>query len=142
MNKIKFYLQKISTAMTLAFTSLVFAPAGVSATADLTNISIGSDGKLNVPGATDGGSADSTTGIIAAFNAFIEKFKVIITGVTGILALVMVGLFIWKCFEFARASNNPSARANAITGIIVFLIAAALFGASSLFVGLAYNVFR
>lgn len=143
MNKIKYYLQKIRTAIILSSASLVMTPVGVSATgkdvADLLNTKLTNDG-LNVPGAPTG-NGGGTDGIVKTFNTFMDQFKVIITGVTGILAMVMVGLFVWKCFEFAKSSSNPSARANAVTGIIVFLIAAALFGSASLFVGLAYGVF-
>lgn len=142
LTKIKTLLQKISTSITLATLPLVASPVSVSATEDvpdLLNTTITSDG-LNIPGDTTSGG--TTDGIVATFNALISRFRVVITGVTGILALVMVGIFIWKAFQFAQSSSNPSARAQSITGLIVFAIAAALFGSASLFVGLAYGVFR
>lgn len=137
----KNFIRKIQTSFIFALTYLGMSPVALSATTtDLTNTTLDSNGNLVVQGAAEAGSDNA--GLIGAFNTFMDKANVIVAGVTGCLTIVMVLLFIWKCFEFAKASNNPSARASAITGIIVFAIAAALFGSATLFTGLAYNLFR
>lgn len=133
----KNFIKKIQTSFIFALTYLGMSPVALSA-ADLQNATLKPDGTLHVPNS----DIAEDTGLVSAFQKFMDKANVIVAGVTGILTIIMVLLFIWKCFEFAKASNNPSARANAITGIIVFAIAAALFGSATLFTGLAYNLFR
>lgn len=71
-----------------------------------------------------------------------DSVQGVITGVTGVLTIVMIFLFIWKAFDFAKSSNNPSERSKCITGMIVYCIAAALFGASTVIVGLMFGVFN
>ena len=134
----KKFIEKIRTVLTLAITSVMATPVAVSA-ADLQNAQLDANGQLVIQGAAMGESGNG--GLIAAFNTLMDKANVIVAGVSGVLTVVMVGLFIWKCFQFAQSSSNPSQRASAITGIIVFAIAAALFGSATLFVGLAYNLF-
>lgn len=138
----KNFIRKIQTSFIFALTYLGISPIALAATdVDLTNTKLNNTtGKLEVQGALNG-NGEGNVGLIGAFNKFMEKANVIVAGVTGCLTIIMVLLFVWKCFEFAKASNNPSARANAITGIIVFAIAAALFGSATLFTGLAYNLF-
>lgn len=128
-------IKKIQTLFIFALGSLVTNPTCLLA-ADLLNAELNDDGQLVVPNKEEGGN-----GLVGAFQQFMDKANVIVAGVTGCLTIIMVLLFTWKCFEFAKSSNNPGARANAITGIIVFAIAAALFGSATLFTGLAYNLF-
>lgn len=142
----KNFIKKIQTSFIFALTYLGMSPVALSAQeaghAVLQNTTLNPDGTLNIEGANPIGGGKDNTGLIGAFNTFMSKANVIVAGVTGCLTIIMVLLFIWKCFEFAKSSSNPSARASAITGIIVFAIAAALFGSATLFTGLAYNLFR
>lgn len=75
------------------------------------------------------------------WNTIFDSVQGIVTGVSGVLTIIMVLLFIWKAFNFAKSSDNPSERSKCVTGMIVYCIAAALFGASTVIVGLMFGVF-
>lgn len=103
---------------------------------DLGGAELGSDGKLKIPGA--GGNSDGNT--VSVFNTIMDKGRIIIAGITGVLAIVMVGLFTWKAFNLSKSSDNPSERSKCISSMIFYFIGAALFGGASLLSGLFYNL--
>lgn len=74
-------------------------------------------------------------GLDGTFNTLFGIARTIVSGITGILAIVMVFIFTWKAFQFARTGDNPSERVKAINGMIFFFIGAACFGAASLITG-------
>lgn len=74
-------------------------------------------------------------GIESTFDNLFNIANTIVSGITGILSVVMVLIFTWKAFTFARTGDNPSERAKAINGLIFFFIGAACFGAASLITG-------
>ena len=64
----------------------------------------------------------------------------LIAGVTGLMAIVMVAIFAYKAFTLSRVGDNPSERAKTIQGMIFFFIGAACFGAASMLTGLFYGL--
>lgn len=99
------------------------------------SVSMGSDGKLNVDGLSDGTAADT-------WNAFFEKSKVFLIGFAGIGMLIFIGLFIKNFIALGAAANNPTARSQALTGCLWTGIAAAACGSVTLLVGLFWNAFK
>lgn len=104
---------------------------------DLNNVtvSMGSDGKLEVDGLSDGTAADT-------WNTFFEKSKIFLIGFAGIGMFVFIGLFIKNFIALGAASNNPTARSQALTGCLWTGIAAAACGSVTLLVGLFWNAFK
>lgn len=90
-------------------------------------------------GATDGAVGGN---IDTAFQKIEDVALKVVQGLSGILAIVMVGCFAWKAFSLSRCGDNPSERAKVIQGMIFFFIGAAAFGASFFFVGLFINILR
>lgn len=103
---------------------------------DLGGAELGTDGTLKIPGA--GGNSDGNT--VSVFNTIMDKGRIIVAGITGVLAIVMVGLFTWKAFNLSKSSDNPSERSKCISSMIFYFIGAALFGGASLLSGLFYNL--
>ncbi|MEG1299612.1 MAG: pilin [Oscillospiraceae bacterium] len=141
MKKIKFLLKNtlnmgLASVATLPMTMQVVSAADESV--DLSTAKLGPDGKLQI----DGAGNNSTTGTVNVFNTIMSKGRLIVSGVTGVLAVVMVGIFTYKAFHLSQSSENPQERAKAINGLIFYFIGAACFGAASLFSGLFYNLFR
>jgi len=137
MMKIKYMLNRTMGAVTgMALT----APAMmnmVSAEDDITNITLDNDGTLNVPGSSEGGE-----GTVEVFNTIYKQGNLILSGITGVLTLVMIGLFTWKAFNLSKSSDSPQERAKAIQGLIFYFIGAACFGATTLFASLGFNLLR
>ena len=142
-------LNKLSTTLTLgsAFlvtnpivSNLVFAEDSADAATEKGDFSIDADGNLAMPDYLKiPEDVDKGNGITKAFNDIMDKLDVAIAGFTGILTIIMVGLFAWKAFQLAKASDNPNDRQKCITGMIWFAIGAAIFGSITMFMGLFYN---
>lgn len=88
------------------------------------------------------GGGDVGNGIGEAFGRIENVAMQVVQGLSGILAIVMVGCFAWKAFTLSRCGDNPAERAKTIQGMIFFFIGAAAFGASFFFVGLFVNLLR
>lgn len=138
---------KVSTALTLgsAFlatnpvvSNLVFAVDEKTGCAPGQKICLDADGNLVKPDYLTENAAEGK-GITNAFNDIMDKLDVAIAGFTGVLTIIMVGLFAWKAFQLAKASDNPNERQKCITGMIWFAIGAAIFGSITMFMGLFYN---
>lgn len=104
---------------------------------DIFNVEI-KNGSLYVPGADN----DTTKGTANVMNKVLDRARLLVSGITGVVTVAMIGLGVMKCFELARSSGNPNARANCIQSLIFFFIAAACCGAVSLLTGMAYNLIR
>lgn len=76
------------------------------------------------------------------WNKAMDIIKVCVFGVSGILTIVLVGVFAYRSFNLATSSNNPAKRAEAVKGILYTLIGIGLFGGTTLITGLAFNLFR
>ena len=104
---------------------------------DIFNVEIVNN-ELHVPGADN----DATKGTANVMNKLLDRLRMLVSGITGVVTVLMIGLGVWKCFELAKSSGNPNARANCIQSLIFFFIAAACCGAVSLLTGMAYNLIR
>ena len=140
MMKIKYMLNRTMGAVAGAALTAPMMLNVVSATnedtADLMNVTMDGD-KLNVPGAENG-----TQGTTNMFNIIFSRFRLIISGITGVLSLALVVIFAYKAFNLAKSSDSPQERAKSIQGLIFYFIGAACFGAASFFAGLGYNLLR
>lgn len=140
MKKIKYIMSRaVSTIMGMAFAMPMMVSA-VSADdyVDLNSAKLDNSGKLNI----DGSNANGTSNTVNVFNTVMDKGRIIIAGISGVLSIIMVGLFIWKAFNFAKAGDNPQERARCMNGMIFFFIGAALLGAASMLSGLFYNILK
>ena len=121
-NKFKRFTALISMALMLSI-----LPKGLMAT------------QITLP---NGPSMNGVKDVTGFWNHLIGLMKHLVFGVTGILAVLLVGVFAYKCFCLASSSNNPNKRSEAIQGILYSLMGIALFGATSLITGLAFNILR
>lgn len=120
--------------MAIAMFTFNFAPilADASGNGDIPQVQV-SDGSLSVNGA---GFSESTG---SAWTTLISKYRNFIVGVSGIAAVTMVVVFILQFIKLGASAGNPSARSQALTGVLWSGIAAAGLGAVSLIVGLFYR---
>lgn len=140
MLKLKYILSRSLGAIMGA---TMVAPAMVSMVSadnyvDLSSANLGTDGKLKI----DGADANATGNTVNVFNTIMDKGRLLVAGVTGVLSVVLVGLFVFKAFNLAKSSDSPQERAKCINGMIFYFIGAACFGGASLFSGLFYNLFK
>ena len=132
-NKVKVSVQAVLDKINLALITLALLPTQ-AVFAD--NI-ISGDIMSNTTGDTGIGN-----GIGQAFGRLENVATQIVQGLSGVLAIVMVGCFAWKAFTLSRVGDNPAERAKTIQGMIFFFIGAAAFGAAYFFVGLFVNILR
>ena len=100
------------------------------------------NGKITIDIGEAGASNDMPTNLTEAFNKLFENGEVILAGLTGILTLSMVGVFLFKAFKLAKSGDNPKERSEALTGMIYAAIGTALLGGGTIFIGFAYNLFN
>lgn len=74
------------------------------------------------------------------FNLIFEKYRGVIAGVSGIVAISMMLLFIIQAFRLGSSAHNASERQKATQGLIWLGIATAISGSVSLFTGLFYGM--
>lgn len=78
----------------------------------------------------------------SAFAKIIDKYKGVITFVSGIGAITMIGIFIFHFMKLGSTAANPSERAKVTTGLIWSGLAAAGLGSVSLIVGVFYGLLK
>ena len=79
------------------------------------------------------------TGNGDAWTTLFTEYRSVIAGISGIGALTMIVLFIFQFMKLASSAGNPSARSQALTGVLWTGIAAVGLGAVSLVTGFFYN---
>ncbi len=99
------------------------------------DVTMGNDGKLTT---TWDQKSDSTS----TWNTIFKKYKVIITGFTGLATLTFLILFIWQLVKLSAAANNPTERSKALQGILWIGIALAGSGSATLICALAWNALK
>ena len=97
------------------------------------NVSMGSDGKVTTTG--DLAPTDGAT----SWNNIIGKLQFFVAGVTGVGTVAMVLFFVYNFVKLGSTSDNDSARAKVIKGLVWSAIAAAGLGAVTIFVGFFLN---
>ncbi len=101
------------------------------------------DGSLTIQdGKVTLGGPQNITNDTEAKATVIEKYKGIITFVSGIITVTMVAVFIIQFLKLGMMPSNPRERKEIITGLLISGVSAALLGSITLFVGLFYGMFR
>lgn len=85
---------------------------------------------------------DNSVGKERAWNILAARYKNLIIGATGLLALVLLGFAMASFLKFSRAGENPQAKKDAIMHFMVLLIAAALMGSATMIFAFAYMTLR
>lgn len=89
---------------------------------------------------TQAGTTTEVTTLSDMFNEIFSVLKYLITGATGCLAILSVGVFCFKSFKLTSA-DNPKERQEAIQGMLYACIGTGLLGSASLLSGLAFGLF-
>lgn len=97
---------------------------------------------VNDKGELTGLNSNNEKGVQSTFSTIFQKYRLVIAGVSGVVALSMLLFFIVQAFRLGNSAHNPSERQKAMTGLIWTGIATALLGSISLFVGLFYNMLK
>ena len=58
----------------------------------------------------------------------------LVVGITGLISVIMVGVFAFKAFELAKSSSNPADRQKSIQGLIYSLVAFSILGSISVWI--------
>ena len=98
---------------------------------------IWSDNTLNVTGngkVTQGGKTKN------GYATIITKYKTLITFVSGIGAITMVGIFIFHFIKLGSTAANPQERSRCTPALIWSGLAAAGLGSVALIVGVFYGM--
>ena len=138
LNKIKELSNRIYASCIILVSSLYAMPTLVYADgADLTNVSIDSNGKLVVPGAAESNGVEGT---VNAFTKIMNVARTVVSGITGLISIALIAVLAMKAFQLSKCGDNPSERAKVTQGIIWYFIAVVIFGATSLLTGVFYNM--
>ena len=78
----------------------------------------------------------------ATFGKIMDKYKAVITFVSGIATVTMVAIFILNFMKLGSTATNPTERQKVLTGLIWSGIAAALLGSVTLIVGVFYGMLK
>ena len=133
-------MKKISILLTIfiLFTTLMPAVAyaapndgGFNNPNDI-NVTIGDKG-LEISG---GGFTKSKAD---AWATFISQYRYLITGIAGMGAVTMIGLFIFSFLKLGASVGNPQARSQALSGCLWTGVSAMGLGAVTLITGFFYS---
>ena len=109
------------------------------------NFKITNDGgvTMNSPYAYNGNDVLNTNvsrGIV--WNALIGRYKVLIVGFVGIVALTLIVFAMVGFVKIANDGENPQKKRDNMLNLGLILFAGMLLGAGTLLFGYAFNVFR
>lgn len=133
-------LNKFKTVLIMGMAmlfALQLSPANVSATDDT---DFANRFSMSESGLKDSGSTKNDTS--STFQKVFDKYRVLISGISGVVAITMLLLFILQAFRLGNSAHNPSERQKAMNGLIWLGIATAISGSVSLFAGLFYNMLK
>ncbi len=98
------------------------------------------DGYLNI--SNNGSVVATSNSTESTFGKIMEKYKAVITFVSGIATVTMVAIFILNFMKLGSTATNPTERSKVLTGLIWSGIAAALLGSVTLIVGVFYGMLK
>lgn len=90
----------------------------------------------------DGTVKTNTKDTDSAFGKIIDKYKGVITFVSGIGAITMIGIFIFHFIKLGSTAANPSERSKCTTALIWSGLTAAGLGSVALIVGVFYGMLK
>ena len=95
-------------------------------------LTIGTDGKVEIPeyDGADGG---------APWEKVITKYKKFIVGIGSVCTVTFIIFFILNITKLGASASNPTARSQALMGLVWTGIAAALLGTVTLWFGFFYK---
>lgn len=97
-----------------------------------------SDLKISDTGEVSAASNNTTS----TFGKIIDKYKAVITFVSGIGAITMIGIFIFHFIKLGSTAANPAERSKCTTALIWSGLAAAGLGSVALIVGVFYGMLK
>ena len=68
--------------------------------------------------------------------------RVIVSGITGLAAIVLLIIFILRAVKLGQSGDNPSERQRAIQGLIYLFIAIALLGGASVITSMFWGALK
>lgn len=140
--KSNFMILFLLVVVTSIFMTSIFMPIKVYADENATDIFSDFDVKFGETEGENGSPSLNITGQAnanAAWKTLIDKYKGFITGIAAVGAVTMVVLFIMQFLKLGASAGNPSARSQALTGVLWTGIAAAGLGAVALITGIFYK---
>lgn len=76
------------------------------------------------------------------WNKLLIRYKVLIVGFMGFATLTLIAIGMYNFTKLSVVSTNPQKKTEAMMGIAITFIAAAILGGGTVLFGYAYNVFR
>lgn len=76
------------------------------------------------------------------WNEFIEKYRILIVGLSGLGALTSLLFFMKSFIALSTSGSHPMQRTLAIKGLLWTGISTALLGATGLITAITYGIFR
>lgn len=146
----KDFVSKASLALAFGVGAIgtmgVVAPTEASATSDESAPASSTNKMPDVKVTTNGvqtfgemARKDGAEGMATAWTDLITKYRFWISGIAGIAAVSMILFFILNFMKLGASAGNPSARSQAITGLVFTGIAAAGLGGVAIVVGFFYT---
>ena len=80
----------------------------------------------------------NSTDFSGGFNNILERYRVLILGVFGLITMTLIILFIYYFVELGHSGDNPQDRSRAIKNILWCGIATALMGSITVVFGLSF----
>lgn len=103
---------------------------------EIPKINIDSNGALDFGGSKSFGKDVKSEDV---WNEVLGRGRSFIVGISGIGALVAIGVFIVSFMKLGSSAGNPQARSQAVTGLLWSGLAAAGLGSVTLITALFYN---
>ena len=86
--------------------------------------------------------ANDTTDDTAFWKEIFSKYRTMIMATSGAISLLLVALFIINIMKYSASSGNPQARKNCLITILWTGVGTALFGGTTILVGITSNLIK
>ena len=136
----------LAIIMLVLMLTMTLAPMTVFATNTNTNtetenestlddVIINEDGTITLSGEF----AENKHGASGAWNEFIRKYRLAISGLSGVASVTFLVFFILNFMKLGASAGNSMKRGEALTGLVWTGIACAGLGGVSIFIGFFYH---
>lgn len=96
----------------------------------------------NLDIANNGAVSNTSTSTDQTFGKIMEKYKGVVTFISGLATVTMVAIFILNFMKLGSTATNPTERSKVLTGLVWSGVAAALLGSVTLIVGVFYGMLK